>query len=118
MRAFVLCGSRAVQGMLHDNVITIKQRAAAHVYALLVAKPEQERNLLALLVDKLVREGQGQAREERRGAGPGKRGRARARAKQERKGEGQGKAREEGQGAGPVKRGRARQERKGKGHLA
>ena len=92
MRAFVLCGSRAVQGMLHDNVITIKQRAAAHVYALLVAKPEQERNLLALLVDKLVREEEGKGQ-----------GKARGRARQERKGKGHGQAREEGQGASCVR---------------
>jgi ribosome biogenesis protein MAK21 len=44
------------QAMLHDPVLSVKQQALGQVHALLVAKPEQERNLLALLVSKLVRE--------------------------------------------------------------
>ena len=43
------------QGLLHDSVLSLKQRAVGHTFALLANKPEQEKNLLAMLVDKLVR---------------------------------------------------------------
>ena len=36
-------------------MLSIRRRVVTHVFELLAAKPEQERNLLALLTDKLVR---------------------------------------------------------------
>jgi len=40
--------------MSHDNLDFVKNKAISTIFELLVAKPEQEKNLLTLLVNKLV----------------------------------------------------------------
>ncbi|ORX55432.1 CBF-domain-containing protein [Piromyces finnis] len=44
---------QALEEMSHDNLDFVKNKAISTIYELLVAKPEQEKNLLTLLVNKL-----------------------------------------------------------------
>ena len=41
------------QGLLHDTVANIREKALGHVFDLLYHKPEQEQELLSQLVNKL-----------------------------------------------------------------
>ncbi|ORX82922.1 CBF-domain-containing protein [Anaeromyces robustus] len=44
---------QALEEMSHDNLDFVKNKAISSIFELLVAKPEQEKNLLTLLVNKL-----------------------------------------------------------------
>ncbi len=43
----------SLQGLLHDTVANIREKALGHVFDLLYRKPEQEQELLSQLVNKL-----------------------------------------------------------------
>lgn len=43
-----------LEELSHDNLEYVKNKSLSSIYELLVAKPEQEKNLLTLLVNKLV----------------------------------------------------------------
>jgi len=55
LKKFYLDFIKELEVMTHDTVPKTRRVALVHVYDLLCAKPEQEKNLLAILVDKLVR---------------------------------------------------------------